>query len=164
MARIRRYRTAHLRGAQFLKVVRAERWISGGSFAYLSASHNGYARLLDPVIHRRSVFSSSGRFLVDPGAIEGNDEHQVENSWHVCCRGKSYRSGKWTTRVAQSYPENANSRDGILSCVAHLADLSMAEGDCCSSAPRSRNCSAGPRCCMTMHIRPVRRRPPAYPC
>src|SRR5439155_26841073 len=71
MARIRRYRTAHLRGAQFLKVVRAERWISGGSFAYLSASHNGYARLLDPVIHRRSVFSSSGRFLVDPGAIEG---------------------------------------------------------------------------------------------
>src|SRR6202158_252120 len=38
----------------------AENWIAGKSFTYFVGSHNGYARLADPVVHRRHVLKIAG--------------------------------------------------------------------------------------------------------
>ena len=37
-----------------------ENWIAGKSFTYFVGSHNGYARLADPVLHRRHVLKVAG--------------------------------------------------------------------------------------------------------
>jgi uncharacterized heparinase superfamily protein len=38
-----------------IPTTQAENWIVGKSFTYFVGSHNGYARLADPVVHRRHV-------------------------------------------------------------------------------------------------------------
>src|SRR6202158_6165481 len=38
----------------------AENWIAGKSFTYFVGSHNGYARLANPVVHRRHVLKIAG--------------------------------------------------------------------------------------------------------
>ena len=37
--------------------VRAETWVNGRTFDFFVGSHDGYRRLPDPVLHRRSVFT-----------------------------------------------------------------------------------------------------------
>jgi len=60
----------------------AEEWITGKSFTYFVGSHNGYARLTDPVIHRRHVMQiAGGPSLIRDVAI-GNAEHDLELRWH----------------------------------------------------------------------------------
>jgi heparinase II/III-like protein len=62
----------------------AENWIVGKSFAYFVGSHDGYARLVDPVVHRRHVLnlkSAGGVWLVRDVAT-GRAEHELELRWH----------------------------------------------------------------------------------
>jgi hypothetical protein len=60
----------------------AENWIVGKSFTYFVGSHNGYARLADPVVHRRHVLQiAGGVWLVRDFAL-GKTEHELEIRWH----------------------------------------------------------------------------------
>ncbi len=63
-----------------------ENWIVGKSFTYFGGSHNGYARLADPVVHRRHVLKltteiAGGVWLVRDIAL-GRTEHELEIRWH----------------------------------------------------------------------------------
>jgi hypothetical protein len=61
---------------------RMENWVMGKSFTYFVGSHNGYARLADPVVHRRHVLKiAAGPWLVRDVAL-GKAEHELEIRWH----------------------------------------------------------------------------------
>jgi Heparinase II/III-like protein/Heparinase II/III N-terminus len=62
--------------------VRAERWLAGSTFALLEASHTGYCRLPDPVVHRRSVFYLYDGFWLVRDLAVGRERHQLEIFWH----------------------------------------------------------------------------------
>jgi hypothetical protein len=65
-----------------IPVTQAENWIVGKSFTYFVGSHNGYARLADPVLHRRHVLKiAGGPWLVRDLAL-GRAEHELEIRWH----------------------------------------------------------------------------------
>ena len=65
-----------------IPTTQAENWIVGKSFTYFVGSHNGYARLTDPVLHRRHVLQiSSGVWLVRDVAL-GQTQHELEIRWH----------------------------------------------------------------------------------
>ncbi len=60
-----------------------ERWIQGETFDLFVGSHNGYARLPQPAIHRRWLVAlKSGLFLVRD-VVEGEGKHRVDVSWHL---------------------------------------------------------------------------------
>lgn len=69
-----------------ISTTRAESWVMGKTFTYFAGSHNGYARLADPVTHRRCVLrvngsAGSGIWLVRDIAL-GTAEHNLELNWH----------------------------------------------------------------------------------
>lgn len=65
-----------------IPATRMEHWVVGKSFTYFVGSHNGYARLADPVVHRRHVLKiASGVWLVRDMAL-GRTEHELEIRWH----------------------------------------------------------------------------------
>ena len=63
--------------------VTAEVWIAGKAFDLFAGSHDGYARLPDPVIHRRFVFSLKSRFWLVRDVAMGSGEHQLDLFWHI---------------------------------------------------------------------------------
>jgi hypothetical protein len=63
--------------------VRAEEWIEGETFDLFVGSHDGYTRLPDPVVHRRSVFSRKGRFWLIRDQALGTGDHQLDLYWHL---------------------------------------------------------------------------------
>jgi hypothetical protein len=65
-----------------LPTTSAETWIAGETFSYFVGSHNGYARLADPVVHRRHVFKIAGDLWLVRDVAEGNGEHEIEVRWH----------------------------------------------------------------------------------
>jgi len=82
----------------------AENWVVGKSFTYFVGSHDGYARLADPVVHRRHVLKVAGgvwlvRDVVAACVVAGlrpadtgqspvatresaKAEHELEIRWH----------------------------------------------------------------------------------
>jgi hypothetical protein len=60
----------------------AENWIVGKSFTYFVGSHNGYARLADPVVHRRHVLKIAGGVWLVRDIALGKTEHELEIRWH----------------------------------------------------------------------------------
>jgi len=65
-----------------LPEVRAEDWIAGHSFTFFSGVHDGYRRLPDPVLHRRSIFHLHGEYWLVRDIAEGAGEHELELFWH----------------------------------------------------------------------------------
>jgi len=61
---------------------RVENWIMGKSFSYFVGSHNGYARLADPVVHRRHVLKIAGGVWLVRDIALGRTEHELEIQWH----------------------------------------------------------------------------------
>jgi hypothetical protein len=61
---------------------RAENWIAGKNFTYFVGSHNGYARLADPVVHRRHVMKIAGGVWLIRDVALGQAEHELEIRWH----------------------------------------------------------------------------------
>jgi len=59
-----------------------ENWIVGKSFTYFVGSHNGYARLVDPVVHRRHVLKIAGGVWLVRDIALGRAEHELEIQWH----------------------------------------------------------------------------------
>ena len=65
-----------------IPVTQAENWIVGKSFTYFVGSHNGYARLADPVVHRRHVLKIAGDLWLVRDVALGRTEHELEIRWH----------------------------------------------------------------------------------
>jgi hypothetical protein len=63
--------------------VEAEAWINGKSFDLFVGSHDGYARLPNPVVHRRTVFSLKPRFWLVRDLVLGTGSHQLDVLWHL---------------------------------------------------------------------------------
>jgi hypothetical protein len=63
--------------------VRAEQWIKGESFDFFVGSHDGFTRLADPVVHRRTVFSLKSRFWLVRDQAVGREKHQLDLFWHI---------------------------------------------------------------------------------
>jgi hypothetical protein len=62
---------------------KTDQWIQGKDFELLVASHDGYQRLAEPVIHRRWVLSlKNGMYLVRD-VVEGQGRHQLDIAWHL---------------------------------------------------------------------------------
>jgi len=61
---------------------RAENWIAGKSFTYFVGSHDGYARLADPVAHRRHVLKIARGVWMVRDVLVGRAEHEIEILWH----------------------------------------------------------------------------------
>ncbi|HUD64262.1 MAG TPA: alginate lyase family protein [Candidatus Sulfotelmatobacter sp.] len=62
---------------------KTQRWIQGRHFDLLAATHDGYGRLPQPVVHRRLVASlRNGLYLVRDRA-EGSGPHKLEVTWHL---------------------------------------------------------------------------------
>ena len=65
-----------------IPATQAENWIVGKSFTYFVGSHNGYARLADPVVHRRHVLKISGGVWLVRDVALGHAKHELEIRWH----------------------------------------------------------------------------------
>ena len=61
----------------------AETWTSGRTFDLFVGSHDGYARLPNPVLHRRWVFSLKSRFWLIRDLALGTGKHQIDLYWHL---------------------------------------------------------------------------------
>jgi Heparinase II/III-like protein/Heparinase II/III N-terminus len=66
-----------------LPSVRRELWISGRAFDLFVGSHNGYARLPEPVTHRRIVFWLKDKFWLVRDEADGTGQHKLELNWHL---------------------------------------------------------------------------------
>ena len=66
-----------------IPATQAENWIAGKTFTYFVGSHNGYARLADPVVHRRHVLKIAGGLGLVRDMAAGKAEHELEIRWHV---------------------------------------------------------------------------------
>jgi hypothetical protein len=69
--------------------VRAERWVEGRGGALLVASHDGYARLNEPVTHRRWVAALGEGLYVVRDVAAGDGTHALCVRWHL---GPSFRA------------------------------------------------------------------------
>lgn len=65
-----------------IPTTQAENWVVGKSFTYFVGSHNGYARLADPVLHRRHVLKIAGDLWLVRDVALGQTEHELEIRWH----------------------------------------------------------------------------------
>jgi len=65
-----------------IPTTQVENWIVGKSFTYFVGSHNGYARLADPVLHRRHVLKIAGGVWLVRDVALGRTEHELEIRWH----------------------------------------------------------------------------------
>lgn len=65
-----------------LPQVIAESWVSTEKFEFFEGRHNGYGRLPQPVVHRRSVFHLRPDFWFFHDSALGEGSHQLEVRWH----------------------------------------------------------------------------------
>src|SRR5262249_1785353 len=65
-----------------LPTVSADRWVTGEAFDLLVASHSGYSRLPNPVLHRRHIVYLKPHFWLVRDVIDGDGWHRVDASWH----------------------------------------------------------------------------------
>jgi len=66
-----------------LPEVCVENWTMGSSFDLLVASHDGYTRLADPVVHRRYVFGLKSKFWLVLDTLDGQKNHRADVFWHL---------------------------------------------------------------------------------
>jgi hypothetical protein len=65
-----------------LPAVQVERYTAGETFDLLVASHTGYLRLEQPVLHRRWVFNLKSRFCLIFDEASGVGTHELACHWH----------------------------------------------------------------------------------
>jgi hypothetical protein len=62
--------------------VKPETWQRGQTFDFFVGRHDGYRRLEEPVLHRRSVFHVKGGLWVIRDGADGQGTHLLEIFWH----------------------------------------------------------------------------------
>lgn len=65
-----------------IPTTRVDNWKTGATFTYFTGSHDGYARLADPVTHSRSVVRIDGGPCLVRDLALGKQEHDLEVHWH----------------------------------------------------------------------------------
>jgi hypothetical protein len=65
---------------------KVEAWTTEASFELFRGSHSGYARLSQPVVHRRWIFHLTSQFWLVRDVALGEGEHSVDLFWH-CAPG-----------------------------------------------------------------------------
>jgi hypothetical protein len=75
--------------------VKAEHWISGGTFDLFVGSHDGYSQRENPAIHRRWVFFRKPRFWLVRDLMLGTGKHQLDLRWHFTPDLFSSRPAEW---------------------------------------------------------------------
>ncbi len=65
-----------------IPTTRLENWSAGKTFSYFAGSHDGYARLADPVTHCRYVVKINGGPALVRDVALGQKEHELEVLWH----------------------------------------------------------------------------------
>ena len=62
---------------------RVDAAITNDRFAFVEGSHDGFARLADPAIHRRSVLAIFGRAIVIRDRLEAVGTHRLDGHYHL---------------------------------------------------------------------------------
>jgi len=98
---------------------RCEHFDGTGPLQLLVASHDGYTRLTDPVVHRRHLtFDRVSRLLKVEDMIEANGRHHLEMFWHVSERCSVHLRDRYAVlessvaRVILRWPDGARCRLG----------------------------------------------------
>jgi len=63
--------------------IKVDRWVAGHDFKLFLGSHDGYARLPQPVQHERWVFHRKGQFWLVRDVASGEGKHSLELNWHL---------------------------------------------------------------------------------
>jgi hypothetical protein len=105
-----------------LPQVRAEDWVAGRSFTFFSGVHDGYSRLPDPVLHRRSIFHLHGEYWLVRDIAEGAAEHDLELFWHFA-PGVVLQAGE-AALIASSEDEQL----AVLSTSAQASQVAVEDG------------------------------------
>jgi hypothetical protein len=79
-----------------------ENWIVGKSFTYFVGCHDGYARLADPVVHRRHVLKIAGGLWLVRDVALGRSEHELEIRWHFAPDLEAQAVGLGRVEVSRS--------------------------------------------------------------
>ena len=130
--------------------VTAEIWLNGQTFDFFVGSHDGYRRLSDPVLHRRSVFHVRGGLWFVRDEAEGHGSHLLESFWHFA-PGLTIREQRGIL-LAKFSPGAITER----ACLALLIDRNsawrteIAEG---SISPAYGSKQAAPVVCATANAR-----------
>ena len=66
-----------------LPSVTVEHWITNQNFDLFLGHHDGYARLPDPVIHRRLIFRHRDGFWFVLDRASGRGRHKLDVAWHL---------------------------------------------------------------------------------
>ena len=70
-------------GWERVPLVKVQAWVTGSSFNFLNASHDGYQGLAEPVTHRRFVLHRKGHFWFVRDVAAGHGIHHLELLWHL---------------------------------------------------------------------------------
>jgi hypothetical protein len=62
---------------------RRDSWISTTEFDYISASHDGYLRLPDPVEHERSILFVKNSYWIVRDRVSARDSHSIKLLFHA---------------------------------------------------------------------------------
>jgi hypothetical protein len=62
---------------------KVESWITGSTFELFRASHSGYVRLPQPVVHQRWVFHLKSQFWLVRDVALGEGEKALDIFWHI---------------------------------------------------------------------------------
>lgn len=85
-----------------LPSARLRRWKSTDSFDYVDASHDGYARLRDPVVHRRRVLFVKPRYWVVVDDIDGGSAHHIQLRFQFAPKPVRLGPGLWASASGQA--------------------------------------------------------------
>jgi Heparinase II/III-like protein/Heparinase II/III N-terminus len=98
-----------------IPATRMENWVVGKSFTYFVGSHNGYARLADPVVHRRHVLKIAGGVWLVRDMALGRTEHELEIRWHFAPDLEVRDAGAGRMEVSISSSSKSESPSGASS-------------------------------------------------
>ena len=89
-----------------IPTTRAEEWIAGKTFTYFVGSHDGYARLPDPVVHRRHMLKIAGGLWLVRDVAVGRTEHELEVRWHFAPDLEVRTAGSGRVEVSRASSES----------------------------------------------------------
>ncbi len=117
-----------------IPTTQAENWVVGKSFTYFVGSHNGYARLADPVLHRRHVLKIAGdlwlvRDVAEACVVAGlcpaepaqssvttrkstEAQHELEIRWHFAPDLEVRAAGAGRVEVSKAGARSGEPRSG----------------------------------------------------
>lgn len=97
-----------------IPTTRGETWLAGKTFTYFVGSHDGYARLSDPVVHRRHVLKTPGGVWLIRDVALGRAEHELEILWHFAHDLDVQAAGQGRVEISHSGTADSTARLTLL--------------------------------------------------